>query len=129
MDSPTLTFALGAFGFAAITLALFKAKSRLELSKAKHPSLAGHPRTSRRIAALIPFYEYSGNRFFRADNAPDDVAARREAAFDRLSQDFQKRFARSACHTAEAQAGISDLQFTETYRVPFQFSRVVRERL
>jgi glutamate-1-semialdehyde 2,1-aminomutase len=31
--------------------------------------------------------------------------------------------------TAEAAGCISDLQFTEAYRVPFQFSRVVREHL
>jgi glutamate-1-semialdehyde 2,1-aminomutase len=31
--------------------------------------------------------------------------------------------------TAEAAGRISDLQFTETYRVPFQFSRLVREHL
>ena len=31
--------------------------------------------------------------------------------------------------TAEAATRISDLQFTETYRVPFQYSRLVRENL
>ncbi len=31
--------------------------------------------------------------------------------------------------TAEAAAHISDLQFTEAYRVPFQYSRLVRENL
>src|SRR5258708_30369914 len=31
--------------------------------------------------------------------------------------------------TAEARTQISDLQFTEAYRVPFQYSRLVREHL
>jgi glutamate-1-semialdehyde 2,1-aminomutase len=31
--------------------------------------------------------------------------------------------------TAKVKEGISDLQFTEAYRVPFQFSRFVREHL
>jgi glutamate-1-semialdehyde 2,1-aminomutase len=31
--------------------------------------------------------------------------------------------------TAEAREGLSDLQFTDAYRVPFQFSRMVREHL
>ena len=31
--------------------------------------------------------------------------------------------------TAEASSWISDLQFTENYRVPFQYSRMVREHL
>ena len=35
----------------------------------------------------------------------------------------------SAAQTAEASAGLSDLQFTARYRVPFQFSRRVRESL
>ena len=47
---------LGAAVLAASALA--KLKSRLELSKAKHRSLTGHARMSRRIAALVPFYEF-----------------------------------------------------------------------
>ena len=31
--------------------------------------------------------------------------------------------------TAEIRDGISDLQFTDAYRVPFQYSRMVREHL
>jgi glutamate-1-semialdehyde 2,1-aminomutase len=128
MDSPTF-FALGTLGFAALLLASVKAKARIELSRAKHPSLAGHPRISRRIAAQIPFYEFNGDRFFRADDAPADVVSRRSAGFARLAAEYRMRFAKSACGTVEASAGISDLQFTETYRVPFQFSRMVREHL
>ena len=63
-----------------------KLKTRLELSKAKHRSLVGHSRMSRRIAALIPFYEYDERRFFRADDPPEEIAARRRAAFARLSE-------------------------------------------
>jgi glutamate-1-semialdehyde 2,1-aminomutase len=129
MDSPTLIFALGAFGFAALTLGLLRAKNRLELSKAKHPSLAGHPRISRRVASLVPFYDYDEDRFFRADGAPDSIATRRKAAFLRMTDDFRKRFAVSTKRTAEARESISDLQFTENYRVPFQFSRMVRTHL
>jgi integrase len=47
-------------------------------------SIAGHSRWSRRIAAQIPFYEYDEGRCFRADDAPEDVAARRRDAFGRL---------------------------------------------
>ena len=36
---------------------------------------------------------------------------------------------RPSALTAEAADGISDLQFTARYRVPFQFSRIVREHL
>jgi glutamate-1-semialdehyde 2,1-aminomutase len=104
-------------------------KQRLELSKAKHPSLSGHSRIARRIAALVPYYAYDDMRFFRADGAPDEVAAQRRVGFARLSDLYRERYQRSAALTAEAREGISDLQFTSAYRVPFQFSRTVREHL
>ena len=84
---------------------------------------------SRRIAALIPFYEYDEARFFRADGAPDEVAARRRAGFMRLAALLQERSPKTLRCTAEAADGISDLQFTDAYRVPFQYSRFVREHL
>ena len=45
-------------------------RTRLQLSRAKHRSLAGHARWSRRFAALVPFYEYGESEFFAADSAP-----------------------------------------------------------
>ena len=39
------------------------------------------------------------------------------------------RFAETIRRTAEVADGISDLQFTDAYRVPFQYSRFVREHL
>jgi glutamate-1-semialdehyde 2,1-aminomutase len=104
-------------------------KARLDLSKAKHRSLTGHPRIARFVASLVPFYEYDEMRFFRADAAPDEVAAQRRFEFARLSDLYRKRFARTLKLTAEAAEFISDLQFTEIYRVPFQFSRHVRRHL
>jgi glutamate-1-semialdehyde 2,1-aminomutase len=53
------------------------------------------------------------------------VALRRKAGFASGAL-FRTRFARSAALTSEAAEGISDLQFTGSYRVPFQFSRFVR---
>ena len=47
-----------------------KIHARLLLSKAKHPSLRGHPRMARRLAGWIRFYEYDDDTFFRADDAP-----------------------------------------------------------
>ena len=41
----------------------------------------------------------------------------------------QTRFAETIRRTAEAAASISDLQFTDAYRVPFQYSRYVRKHL
>jgi glutamate-1-semialdehyde 2,1-aminomutase len=108
---------------------LRKLQSRMQLSRAKHPSLAGHSRMARRFAALVPFYEYDESYFFSADSAPDDVAAARRAGFTRLAGVFADRFRKTADLTRDLADGVSDLQFTSRYRVPFQFSRHVRQHL
>jgi glutamate-1-semialdehyde 2,1-aminomutase len=110
-------------------LLLRKIQVRLQLSAAKHRSLSGHSRMARRLAALVPFYEYGEDRFFRADEAPEPVAAARRAGFMGLAGLFEQRFPKTAAMTAEMQDAVSDLQFTSRYRVPFQFSRYAREHL
>jgi glutamate-1-semialdehyde 2,1-aminomutase len=102
---------------------------RLQLSRAKHRSLAGHPRIARFIASLVPGYAFDEDRIFRSDGAPDEVEARRRSGFARLCALYQERFSKTLKLTAEAKEGLSDLQFTSAYRVPFQYSRYVRRRL
>src|ERR1700733_1603209 len=116
-------------GAVALVVLLLRLKARLELSMAKHRSLAGHPHMARRVAALVPFYDYDEDRFFECDDAPEDVAARRRDGFKRLSGFWRQRFARTLALTADTAVGVSDLQFTAAYRVPFQFSRMVRQNL
>ena len=123
----TATYATG--GAVALGALLPKLKARLDLSRAKHPSLTGHARISKRIAGLIPFYEYDEDRFFRADGAPTQIAAARRNGFMRLAALYAERFPKSRTATSEAASGISDLQFTAAYRVPFQFSRFTRQHL
>src|ERR1700727_1276880 len=125
----TATLALYGAGGAAAAASLFRLHRRLELSRAKHRSLAGHSRMARRLAALVPFYEYDEARFFCADGAPPEVAQCRRAGFEQLSALYKTRFAESVRRTAEAAESISDLQFTGAYRVPFQFSRYTRKHL
>ncbi len=122
---------LGAYaaGMAASIPLLGSAWQRLELSKAKHRSLTGHTRLARRVASLIPFYEYDSHRFFRSDDPPEHIAAQRQEGFAQLSSLYRKRFARTSALTAEVRTGASDLQLTNTYRVPFQYSRIVRQSL
>ncbi len=114
---------------ALLTLGLARGKRRLDLSRAKHPGLAGHARAAKRVAGMIPFYDYDEGKFFTADDPPLEIADRRRAAFERLSQDFHSRFARTLELSMQTREGLSDLQFTSTYRVPFQFSRIVRDKL
>jgi glutamate-1-semialdehyde 2,1-aminomutase len=129
MDSRYTTFALYALGAGALTTSLVKLKGRLALSKSKHRSLSGHARMARRLAAMVPFYEYDEGRFFRADDAPDEIAARREAGFMRLAEMYRARYPNTVRLTEEVRDGVSDMQFTDAYRVPFQFSRFVRRHL
>jgi len=129
MDIGGTALAFYGLGAGVVAASLVALKRRLQLSKAKHASLGGHARIARRIAALVPFYEYDERRFFRSDNAPAKIAALRRDAFMRLSALYASRFGETARHTAEVVDTISDLAFTQAYRVPFQYSRLVRQHL
>jgi len=111
----------------ALAVVLRRLQLRLQLSRAKHRSLTGHSRMARRFASLVPFYEYDESRFFQTDGAPENIAAARRAGFMQLSQLFAERFKKTAELTGEIAGGVSDLQFTSRYRVPFQFSGYVRQ--
>ncbi|XUM24843.1 aminotransferase class III-fold pyridoxal phosphate-dependent enzyme [Bradyrhizobium oligotrophicum S58] len=123
---PYVSLAVGVAVTAAVAP---KVKARIELSRAKHRSLAGHSKMSRRISKLIPRYEFDIDDFFRSDGAPQAIATKRQDGFFRLGALFQEKFAKSRALTAEAASRISDLQFTQSYRVPFQYSRLVKEQL
>jgi glutamate-1-semialdehyde 2,1-aminomutase len=129
MDSPLPILSLA--GAAVVgTAAIFpKLRARLALSRAKHRSLTGHAKMSRLVARLIPFYEFDIGDFFRSDGAPPAVATRRQDGFFQLATLYRERFAKGRQLTLQAAMRISDLQFTEAYRVPFQYSRLVREHL
>jgi glutamate-1-semialdehyde 2,1-aminomutase len=129
MDTSIPILSLAAGAVAATAVVAPKVKARIELSRAKHRSLAGHSKMSRRVARLLPFYEFDIDDYFRTDGAPNEVATRRQDSFFRLAALYQERFAKSKKATAEAATQISDLQFTQAYRVPFQYSRLVRENL
>lgn len=116
-------------GAAALAALLPRLHRRLQLSRAKHRSLAGHSKMSRRVAKLLPFYEFDETGFYITDGAPDDVAARRRNGFEALAALYAQRFARTRALTDDTQSMVSDMQFTGSYRVPFQFSRHVRSHL
>src|ERR1700719_1103567 len=129
MDSslPILSLA----GAALVGTAAFfpKLRARLALSRAKHRSLTGHAKMSRLVARLIPFYEFDIGDFFQSDGASPAVATHRQDGFFRLARLYEERFAKGRQMTLRAATRISDLQFTEVYRVPFQYSRLVRQHL
>ncbi|MBL8514056.1 MAG: aminotransferase class III-fold pyridoxal phosphate-dependent enzyme [Betaproteobacteria bacterium] len=128
LESPDRWILLAGVG-AVLLAALPALFARLTLSRAKHRSMAGHSKWSRRIARWMPRIDYGSGEIFQVDGAPHDIAARRAAAFLRLANAFKTRFPRGIELTARALPVVSDLQLTSMYRVPFPFSRFVRERL
>src|SRR5215470_15730963 len=112
-----------------VVAGLHRLRRRLQLSRAKHRSLQGHPRISRLLAKLVPFYEYDDRTFFRSDGAPTEIAGQRRAGFERLAGLFRDRAPMTRRAGEAIEVGLSDLQFTSAYRVPFQYSRYVRRHL
>ena len=116
-----------ASGIGAMTLR--KLQVRLRLSRAKHPSLGGHAKLSRRVARWMPYYSYQDATVFRSDGAPAAIGDRRRRAFDALADEFAKRAQKSQAFSTEITSRVSDLQFTNAYRVPFQSRTLVENRL
>ena len=116
-------------GAAAAIVTAEKARRRLQLSRAKQPGLVGHARLAHRAAKLVPDYSFRGHEFFAADGAPEEVAIQRREGFERLAHIYRERFAKTAAYTAQIRDAIPDIAFTSTYRVPFQFSPMVRQNL
>jgi glutamate-1-semialdehyde 2,1-aminomutase len=118
-----------AFGLMALAWAAFKLPARLRLSRAKHRSLAGHARIAKRVARLVPFYDFDEAAFFDADSAPSEIRDARRQGFEGLASFFRQHRNRSRAALAELKGQVSDVAFIARYRVPFQFSRLVREQL
>lgn len=115
-----------------IALAIYilrKLYIRLQLSKAKHPSLRGHAKMSRRVAKWVPFYEYKGDQFFASDGAPQKLVEQRKAAFNQLKQRLAEKSPQTIAASQELEDGISDVIFTNAYRVPFQYRNYIKDNL
>ena len=105
MDSSARCIALYAAGATALATSLRQARRRrLELSKAKHRSLTGHARMSRRLASLIPFYEYDEDAVLpRRRRARRRRAQRRGGLRAAVGASIRERFRQDASQlTAEA---------------------------
>jgi len=120
---------LAVVGSAAAFAALRKIKARAELSLAKHKSLAGHPRTARRLAAMLPSYSYDEQMVFAVDGAPPEIVAQRKAAFESMVNEIGQRFTKTLAAGTAVIDGLSDMQFVSAYRVPYQFKAMVKKGL
>lgn len=96
---------------------------------AKHPSLAGHSKMSRRLAKLVPSYQIEDKYFFSADKAPDEIKDKRQHGFEKLSAYFSELMPKTLEAGSLLAESISDVNFTRAYRVPFQFSSYVQKHI
>jgi glutamate-1-semialdehyde 2,1-aminomutase len=128
-DSPLMSELAVVGGLALLVLGGAKLHARFTLSRAKHRSLAGHPRIASMLSRLLPHYEYEGDEPFGSDGAPRDVAGRRREAFERLSHTLEDRAPRTNALSAEMEEHVSDVAFTGAYRMPFQYRRLVKNAL
>jgi glutamate-1-semialdehyde 2,1-aminomutase len=108
---------------------LSRARARLLLSRAKHPSLAGHGRIAAAVARLVPAVEYGEDQFFSTDGAPAEVVATRQRGFQRLRTALREKSPRTLEASRALAGSISDVAFVNRYRVPFPYSRYVAEQL
>lgn len=120
---------LALLGSTAALATASKVRRRVQLSRAKQPGLVGHARIAKRAAGLVPNYAFAEDQFFDADGAPAPIVERRRAGFGKLAALYRDRFAQTAAYTAQISDSIPDVRFTNAYRVPFQFSPMVRDHL
>ena len=83
----------------------------------------------RRVSKLLPAYTIDAEHFFSADNAPVDISEKRKSGFFRLSTHFSEKMPKTIQAGAELKNGIPDIDFTSSYRVPFQFATLVKENI
>lgn len=102
---------------------------RLQLSLAKHRSLAGHPRTALALARFLPAYSYDEAEAFGVDGAPAEVVERRRVAFHRLGRALAERAPRSIAASEALRGVVSDAAFVDAHRVPFPFQALVQAHL
>ncbi|PCM44420.1 aminotransferase class III-fold pyridoxal phosphate-dependent enzyme [Marinobacter sp. ANT_B65] len=106
---------------------IYKALVRLQLSRAKHPSLRGHSNWSRRVARLVPFFSYDEAGFFASDGAPASVVQKRRNAIRVLQNNAEQQSPETLARCRTIQNSVSDARFTSRYRVPFPYSQQLPE--
>jgi len=131
MDTTESIMIIGSWGLAlVVSISLMKKiTQRLQLSLAKHPSLGGHLRMAKRVAKWIPAYAYKEDRWFKVDDAPAEIAVRRQKALEKLGMQLQSRSPQTLALTDNTKPMVSDLQLISQYRVPFQFRSLLSKHI
>lgn len=105
------------------TALLYRIFIRLRLSAAKHPSLRGHAKWSRRVARQVADYSFNKDKFFSSDTAPTAIARKRRAGLSKLRQAALTTSPISLACGASLEGEVSDVNFTSAYRVPFPYRK------
>jgi len=108
---------------------LRKTYTRLQLSVAKHPSLRGHSKWSRRIASIIRSFDYDENQFFRSDGAAESIVKKRRRGLEELQQLARNKCSKTISFNASLEDSVSDIRFTAAYRVPFPYRKYLPKEL
>ena len=81
------------------------------------------------VARLIPFYEFGIDDFFCSDGAPAEVATKRREGFFPARGALQGALRPQPANDGGSRQPNFRPAIHAIYRVPFQFSRMVRENL
>ncbi|ATI02247.1 MULTISPECIES: aminotransferase class III-fold pyridoxal phosphate-dependent enzyme [Cycloclasticus] len=108
---------------------LIKVSTRLKLSRAKHPSVRGHSKWARRIAKWVPYFSYDEEAFFSSDEAPIAVVNQRKKGFKQLSESLACHSPKSTGFYASLEDSVSDVRFTNLYRVPYPYRNYLGEHI
>ena len=114
---------------AALVAAWPAARARLALSRAKHPSLAGHARMARWLARHVARDDRDADAFFVSDGAPAATVTARQTGLARVASELRQRSPETIAATQALADGVSDLQFTGAYRVPYPYARYLSRHL
>src|SRR6266850_3303622 len=125
LDSMDGWFLLGLF--LLILLAIYACQKVLTLILTWR-ALAWLPSLSRRLSNWVKARDYTEEEFFRADGAAGPWVERRKQALDQLAALLQTQHQQSIAWAKALCDSFSDLRFTDANRVPFPFTRVMREK-
>jgi glutamate-1-semialdehyde 2,1-aminomutase len=91
-------------------------------------ALAITPGFSRILSKWLRSRSYSEEEFLRADGAGEQWVELRREALNTLAGRLRHQATKSIAWASEVREGFSDLRFTDANRVPFPFTRVMREK-
>jgi glutamate-1-semialdehyde 2,1-aminomutase len=120
---------IAAIAIIALAAASIRLPPRLRLFLAKKPGLAGHFRIARRLAGLVERYDFDAEQFFCCDGAPRHIADARRSGLAALGERLRNMASATIAAGESLAAAVPDVDFVKTYRVPFQFQRLLQQRL